>query len=213
MGTMKRVPNPTAPDPAQQETMYIEEDRKISMWKELDMYFCGPESRTAKDPVLYSGGDSGRLIERSTRWTPQEVKQATCKLIHMTKFISPYNSIIVRTDNIDFFGGYAPTQPPPFHEKDSPSTECLCGIHGFKHDFPPNSDQLDRQVISIVEIWGKIISTECTYRAQYARIRALVELPPTWNEVLPEETIPYITEYFDIPSLPSMEYAQKEFFL
>jgi hypothetical protein len=214
MGTMKRVPDQIGPDPTQQEVVYIEEDEKISVWRQWDMYFCGPESHTKENPVLYTSiyGSMIELTDRGTRWIPQEIKKATCPVIHMTRFMPPYDSILIPMNAINFYGGYAPTVPPPPHEEYSPSTGCCCGVYGLKYDFPPDPTKLDCQVIGIAEIWGKIIPAEHGYRAQYAKIRALVDTPPHW-EILEKETVPYIAKYFGVPSLPSMKYAQKEFFL
>jgi hypothetical protein len=56
------------------------------------------------------------------------------------------------------------------------------------------------KVIGVVEIWGKIITAENGYRAEYARIRALVD------------TSMDVATVYGVPNLPSIEYARQEYF-
>jgi hypothetical protein len=114
-----------------------------------------------------------------TTWIPGEVKQAQCKLLYHPAHSKLFR-IFFRKQNI------------------VPSTRCTCGIYGLKDDFIPSvCPKFD--VLGVAEIWGKIIVAEKGYRAQYARMCALIDSP-------------YIAEEYGVPNLPSIEYARKEYF-
>lgn len=68
----------------------------------------------------------------------------------------------------------------------------------MKRDYVPELMYL-RDVLGIAEVWGNIIVAERGYRAQYARIRALIDAP--------EVALDY-----GVPNLPSIEYARREYF-
>jgi hypothetical protein len=52
----------------------------------------------------------------------------------------------------------------------------------------------------VVELWGKIIVAEYGYRAEYAKIQALVNAPAQ------------VAVKYQVPNLPSTDYARKEYF-
>jgi hypothetical protein len=106
-------------------------------------------------------------------WPVKEVLKATCKY--------PGHKLFKDTDDI-------------------PVYECSCGIYALKQ---PNFSVTyihDRPILGVVELWGKIIVAEYGYRAEYAKIRALVDAPAEAGAK------------YQVPNLPSIGYARKEFF-
>jgi hypothetical protein len=107
----------------------------------------------------------------------------------------------------------SPPGPPgsPFiglhRSSDAPAVHCTCGIYGYKNEFVPQrlpwftrfTVRTHIEVIGIAEVWGKIIVAEYGYRAQYAQMRALVG-----NQKIAQD--------FGVPYLPSIVYAQHEYF-
>jgi hypothetical protein len=138
-----------------------------------------------------------------TLWIPGEVKQAKCGGIFMSESVKIFRQI----NNL--------------HEvNDAPNVDCTCGIYGFRHNVNVKTHAKDR-VIGIAEIWGKIITAELGYRAQYAKIRALIDTP-TVDWLYGEPTLPSIdyvrpslsgiAQDYQILLLPSIEYARREYF-
>jgi hypothetical protein len=90
----------------------------------------------------------------------------------------------------------------PLHDPcDIPFYGCTCGIYGMNRDNVPDTTIMNpiNEILGIAEIWGNIIVAENGYRAQYARIRALVDSAEVARD-------------YDVPNLPSVEYARKEYF-
>jgi hypothetical protein len=87
-----------------------------------------------------------------------------------------------------------------FKDNDIPVYECSCGIYALKQ---PNFSVTyihDRPILGVVELWGKIIVAEYGYRAEYAKIQALVNAPAQ------------VAVKYQVPNLPSTDYARKEYF-
>jgi hypothetical protein len=91
-----------------------------------------------------------------------------------------------------------------FKEHDEvPDPVCTCGIYAYKEyvtaekEFNPREKA--RSVLGVVELWGNVIPASCGYRAEYAKIRAVLNSP-------------LIATVYDVPNLPSVEYATAEFF-
>jgi hypothetical protein len=55
------------------------------------------------------------------------------------------------------------------------------------------------EILGVAEIWGKTIVAEHGYRAQYAKLRALIDAESVARD-------------YRVPNLPSIEYAQREYF-
>jgi hypothetical protein len=153
----------------------------------------------------------------NTPWLPGEVKQADCnEYVPGSPAASPvinYAYTYTLTLSTTTTNTYLMTEPnltittvnrTPKHERDEvPYERCTCGIYGFKRYFPPPHCECELHkmiVLGIAEIWGKIITADYGYRAQYAKIRALVRSPA------------YVAADYSVPNLPSIEYAQEEFF-
>jgi hypothetical protein len=117
----------------------------------------------------------------------------------------------------------------------APSVDCTCGIYALKqvadtetpnnlrrrgfsvwtkqykfiHDDPaaiylPLTDtwyKVQGTLLGVTELWGKIIVAEKGYRAEYGRLRALVCAP--FDE---------IATGYEVPNLPSTDYAREEYF-
>jgi hypothetical protein len=127
----------------------------------------------------------------AVRWPVGEPLHATC------------SSLIVTWDVDGHCGVNYPV--PSLHNSNgttTPDPNCYCGIYALKQPgkvtdiYPPHR----HGVLGVAEIWGKIITAEFGYRAEYAQIRALVDAP----------TI--VCTRYDVPNLPSIEYAQQEYF-
>lgn len=111
--------------------------------------------------------------------------------------------------------------------RDLPVVNCTCGIYALKsvdetltsltrkgsnigavrHDqnsrylYIPKAWYLAQgSVLGVVELWGKIITAENGYRAQHGQLRALVCAPDK------------VADVYAVPNLPSVEYAQREYF-
>jgi hypothetical protein len=111
-------------------------------------------------------------------------------------------------------GKYWPTRRPitaecliryhTLNERPLPVLNCTCGVYALKEVTTYPHEVIGRtalvRVLGIVEIWGKTIHAEQGYRSQYGQIRAFVSAPARASEV------------YGVPNLPSIEYAQKEFF-
>jgi hypothetical protein len=139
-----------------------------------------------------------------TLWIPGEVKQAKCGGIFMSELVKIFRQI----NNL--------------HEvNDAPNVDCTCGIYGIRNNVNVTVHAKD-MVIGIAEIWGKIIEAEFGYRAQYAKMRALIDTPTVPDELYGEPTLPSIdyvrpnlwgiAQNYQVPLLSSMEYARREFF-
>jgi hypothetical protein len=98
-------------------------------------------------------------------------------------------------------------------DDDAPVVGCGCGIYALKE--PETLMSFQRcsscpihenllccpiQIQGIVELWGKIFVHEYGYRAEYGHLRALINAPPE------------VCEKYQVPNLPSVEYARKEYF-
>jgi hypothetical protein len=110
---------------------------------------------------------------------------------------------------------------------DLPEVGCTCGIYALKHaddtlplrgmgisisalrkaDFnihDPNAPDTwyvpQGIVLGVVELWGKIITAEDGYRAQSGQLRTLVCAPFD------------VATVYQVPNLPSTDYARREYF-
>lgn len=102
----------------------------------------------------------------------------------------------------------------------APKVHCRCGIYALKQPcgplrFFPDGAHVS-EVLGVIEIWGKIIHAEFGYRAEYGQIRALVDTsgiqPLTYNEANSQHFGRVAAENYGVPYLPSIEYAQREYF-
>lgn len=114
-----------------------------------------------------------------TEWVPEKVNTARCR-------------------------AYVNDMPNPCLDT-TPGTGCSCGIYALRQPVELDGITLYEPkrthfVQGIVQIWGKIISAECGYRAQHASIIALVDVPAS------------VTNRYQVPNLPSVEYARQEYF-
>jgi hypothetical protein len=104
------------------------------------------------------------------------------------------------------------------HPDDIPYPDCGCGIYGYKHDFLPfdlvnipmssidmnslrihSTSRFFTLILGVAEIWGKTIQAEFGYRAEFAKMRALINAES-------------IAHDYGVPNLPSVEYARREYF-
>jgi hypothetical protein len=142
-------------------------------------------------------------------WYPGETMQAKCNRTDPSYdqgYPSPKIAAIMKALN------------PPHHVSEIPGSYCACGIYATKlaPDLSPGA--ILRQVMGVTEIWGNIITAEHGYRAQYARIRAFVTLLPDTIDGTPVlrlyggPDLATIARDYQVPLLPSVEYAQREFF-
>jgi hypothetical protein len=86
----------------------------------------------------------------------------------------------------------------------APGVACQCGIYACRQEYIPEkcncSMHLENMILGVVEIWGKIIVADYGYRAQFARIRTMIDAPA------------FVAQDFSVSNLPSVEYARKEYF-
>jgi hypothetical protein len=102
----------------------------------------------------------------------------------------------------------------------APKVHCRCGIYALKQPCGPlrflNDGSHVSEVHGVVEIWGKIIQAEFGYRAECARVRALVDTAGTHQLTYNEANTQYfgrvVAENYGVPYLPSIGYAQHEYF-
>lgn len=142
----------------------------IFVWRVWTKHYC---------PTVLFG-------QYNSPWEPGRMKRAHCS--QLSRY---YN------DNSEWF--YRRWPDALLHDGcDIPFHSCTCGIYGMKRDYVPELMYL-RDVLGIAEVWGNIIVAERGYRAQYARIRALIDAP--------EVALDY-----GVPNLPSIEYARREYF-
>jgi hypothetical protein len=146
-------------------------------------------------------------------WIPQKVEQAFCignsRVVHVTG--QKFKSQQIRISMMNWIN-WIDNPSSIYEHDDEPSVDCTCGIYGFKGAYLPTeyspiepalssySPGSYNEVLGIAEIWGKIIVAEYGYRAQFAKICALIDSPTS------------IATDYGIPNLPTVEYAQKEFF-
>jgi hypothetical protein len=130
-------------------------------------------------------------------WPVGQSLQAEChKIDPIASNRSPQYYISSR----HYYGG---NEPP---DNRTPVVNCRCGIYALKDPVDSINVFLGRErdrshvVLGVVEIWGKIICAELGYRAEFGQIRAVVDAP---NKV---------STVYGIPNLPSIEYAQREYF-
>jgi hypothetical protein len=96
------------------------------------------------------------------------------------------------------------------HNSDVPFPTCSCGIYGNNTHEIITKTLGCCTVLGIVEIWGKIIVAEYGYRAQYALMRALIN--KSWGTNHGQPSAGIVARDYQVPLLPSIEYAQKEYF-
>jgi hypothetical protein len=97
------------------------------------------------------------------------------------------------------------TTPRLPHSTSIPDAICSCGVYAMKQPCMPvytvpAVDSIALTVLGVVEIWGKIIMATDGYRAEYAQLRALIDVPNITAET------------YQVPNLPSIEYAKREYF-
>jgi hypothetical protein len=81
----------------------------------------------------------------------------------------------------------------------APDVNCTCGIYGLKQ--PDDLIQhAATNVLGVAELWGKIITAEYGYRAEIAQLRALINVSDS------------IATAYRVPNLPTIDYAEKEYF-
>jgi hypothetical protein len=147
----------------------------------------------------------------NAQWYPGKIMQAECDIAAgdgntIAIFSAPIPTGATITDILKLI-------IPAHSNQEIPATNCSCGIYATKHPilFLPQTSIPLIKIIGVVEIWGKIIVAENGYRAQYARLRAIVNatLKPIVTSNLDPLTI--ACDY-QVPLLPSVEYARKEYF-
>jgi hypothetical protein len=130
-------------------------------------------------------------------WFPQETKHAQCAN---------------RTGDYIYYPDLGKEIRIVHDSDESPSPQCTCGIYGYnQNNLPLDYETLAyNQVLGVAEIWGKTIVAEYGYRAQYARMRALVVNAPR-----PKEhwvSLSLVAQKYKVPLLPTVEYARQEYF-
>jgi hypothetical protein len=142
-------------------------------------------------------------------WLPGQVKQAECK-----KRFSVLYERDPKSGRIMMTRTYSPPSPGNVHYNNGdeiPVTNCTCGIYGHTNDALSEIPEWMCGVLGIAEIWGKVIVGELGYRAQYGTLRALVnQLWPKTCGIYPNQSV--IAKDYGVPLLPTVEYAQREFF-
>jgi hypothetical protein len=164
----------------------------IFIWREWDVIY------DKSYPLGYA-----LLGHFSVPWLPWKVQQAKCDVRTLTPAVSWedffYSADITTVPVVD-------ATIPRHAQCNTPDEKCTCGIYGYSRHFVPmhctcSECVFDRPlVLGIAEVWGKIIVAEYGYRAQFAKIRALVDAYAS------------IAIDYGVPNLPTVEYAQKEFF-
>jgi hypothetical protein len=98
------------------------------------------------------------------------------------------------------------SRPPhvePRHKDAAPNGSCTCGIHGYYAADPNlNGAREPRGCWGMIVAWGKIIECERGFKAQHARIVALLEEPE------PAVDLTAILDRYQIPLLPLDELEQ-----
>jgi hypothetical protein len=137
----------------------------------------------------YNIGDLCLLGAYATQWPVGKPLHATCRLTS------------IMTDENGFVTAHVVSG---WHAKNGisiPGPHCQCGIYAMKQPNKSVDVFLSNvyTVLGIVEIWGKIITAELGYRAEYGQIRVVIDDK-------------HVSTVYGIPNLPSVEAAQAEYF-
>jgi hypothetical protein len=141
------------------------------------------------------------MLHWQTKWMKQfatQLEATATKFFYFNEVIDPTRvpmpKIIIKVTPV-------PVTDNLSHDKVIPSKGCTCGIYGYKnfanclYDVP----LIQNPVIGVVEMWGKVIPAELGYRAQYAKLRAVIRNP-------------LVATTYQVPNLPSYEYGEREYF-